>query len=225
MAAAVAALLAAVFETPAPAGAETLDRVVAAVGTRAITASEVEREYRLERVLDGKAPASAPPGEATLDQVRERLIDRVLLEHDVEVTGVKVSPDSGAVQQRLDEIRKKFSNPAAFRSALSDLGLSEGDLRQILANQEEILRLIDQRWRPLASVDSSEIEKYYHDVLLPELARQGSQQPPPLADVESRIREILVQQKIDGLLDNWLKRVRGERDVRVFGAAGLEAGS
>ncbi|HUI41789.1 MAG TPA: SurA N-terminal domain-containing protein [Terriglobia bacterium] len=211
--------------TPALARAETLDRVVAAVGAKAITASDVAAEYRLELLLDGKSPAAARPDAATLNQVRDRLIDRLLLEHEVELDGIKVSPDDSAVDQRLEEVRKKFSSPAAYGAGLQALGLSEDGLRRILAAQEQILRLIDERWRPLATVEAAEVESYYRDTLVPDLARQGGQQAPPLAEVESRIREILVQKKIDALLDEWLKQARTERGARVFGSAGVEAAS
>ena len=202
--------------------AETLDRVVAAVGTQALTASDVQSEYRLELFLDGRTPSGAAPDAATLDQVRERLIERRLLEREVAVEGVTVPPDDGAVAQRLEEARAKFGSEGAFQAALQQLGLNENGLREVLAKQEAILRTIDLRFRPLAAVDAAEIEAYYRDTLLPGLARQGTQQPPALAEVESRIREILVQKKIDDLLADWLKRTRVERDVRLFGGAGLE---
>ena len=40
--------------------AEVLDRVVASIGEVAITRSDVEREYRLERFLDGQWPPPPP---------------------------------------------------------------------------------------------------------------------------------------------------------------------
>lgn len=200
------------------AGVQTLDRVVGAVGNVAITASDVEDEYRLELFLDGKEP-DADPGAAVLNQVRQRMIDRILLEDEARTDSIKVSPDDPAVTARWNDLQKKFSNAEAFAVELKKLGMSEVALKSVLAEEEGILRLIDQRLRPEAVVEPSEIEAYYHNTLVPSLARQGSQQAPPLSDVESRIREILVQQKIDGLLDAWLKRLRNRGDVRVFGSA------
>ena len=65
-------------------------------------------------------------------------------------------------------------------------------------------------------VDPGEIEAYYRDTLVPSL-RKENQSTAPLSEVESRIREILVQQKIDSLLDAWLKRLRNRGDVQIFG--------
>ncbi|HEY6291974.1 MAG TPA: SurA N-terminal domain-containing protein [Terriglobia bacterium] len=200
---------------------QALDRVVAAVGAAAITASDVDKEYRLELFLDGKVPnATAQDADAaTLDQVRGRIIDRTLLEEEAQTSGIKVAPDDPAVDQRLAELRSKFPSPGAFEAGLQALGMREEDLRQVLATEEQILRLIDQRLRPEATVESSEIEAYYRDKFLPELSRQGQTQPPPLSEVEDRIREILTQQKIDVLLGQWVSRLRLNRDVRIYGSA------
>ena len=226
MLAAMLALFAPAVRAQASAGppvatpAQTLDRVVAAVGNTAITASDVEAEYRLELFLDGKALA-APPDAGALNQVRQRMIDRILLEEEVRADGIKVSPDDPAVAARLSELRKKYPDDGSFKASLKSLDMSEEALKSILAREEAILRLIDQRLRPQAVVEPAEIEAYYRDTLVPSL-RKGNQPTPPLAEVESRIREILVQQKIDSLLDEWLKRQRNRGDVQIFGSA--EAG-
>ena len=196
-----------------------MDRVVAAVGTNAITASDVEREYRLELFLDGKLPQAAAPDAATLDQVRNRLIDRTLLENEARRSAVQVAPDDPEVDQRLAEVRRKFPSPDAFEAGLKEAGLSEEDLRRVLATEEQILQLIDQRLRPEAMVEPSEVEAYYRSTFLPELSRQGQTHAPPLNEVEDRIREILTQQKMDVLLERWLKRQRLNRDVRIYGSA------
>ncbi len=192
--------------------------MVAAVGNTAVTASDVEREYRLELFLDGKEPEN-DADDATLKQVRQRLIDRILLEDEERADAIEVSPDDPAVAARWAGLQKRFPSAEAFAGALKKLGMSEGALKEVLAEEEGILRLIDQRLRPQAVVEPSDIEAYYHRTFVPSLEQKGNQQPPPLSDVESRIREILVQQKIDSLLDEWLKGLRNRGDVRVFGSA------
>lgn len=201
--------------------AQILDRVVAAVGNVAVTASDVEHEYRLELFLEGKYP-DGDPDAATLNEVRQRMIDRILLGGEAQADSIKVSPEDAAVATRWGELQKKFPSAEAFAAGLKKLGMNEEALKSVLAEQEGILRLIDQRLRPEAVVESPEIEAYYHNTLAPGLARQGSRRAPPLSEVESQIREILVQQKINGLLDAWLKRLRSRGDVRLFGSA--EAG-
>ena len=205
------------------AAVETLDRVVASVGNTAITASDVEDEYRLELVLEGKDPSGPDPEAATLNGVRDRLIDRILLDEEVQAGQIKVSAHDQTVTDRLQAVRRKFPGEESFQGTLRALGLDEQELREKLAQEEATLRLIDQRLRPVATVEPAAIETYYRDTLLPELGRQGQKPPPALDEVRDRIREILVQQKINQLLAAWLQTLRARREVRLHGSA--EAGS
>lgn len=197
---------------------------MASVGNTAITAIDVKNEYRLELFLDGKSPVAEAPDVKTLDQVRERMIDRVLLDQEARASDIKVADDDKAVDQRVEGIRNRFQSAASYQDGLQALHMTEADLRQDLAEQEAILQLIDQRLRPEATVEPAEIETYYRDTFVPQLARQG-EQPPPLTNVTDRIREILVQQKINGLLEDWLRRLRAAREVKTYGSAEAEAAS
>jgi peptidyl-prolyl cis-trans isomerase SurA len=200
-----------------------VDRVVASVGNTAITASDVEGEYRLELVLEGRNPSGAEPDAATLNRVRDRLIDRILLDEEVQADQIEVSADDPGVTDRLQALRREFPGEESFQASLRALGLDEQELREKLAQQEAILRLIDQRLRPVATVEPAAIETYYRDTLLPELDRQGQKPPPALDQVEDRIREILVQQKINQLLGEWLQTLRTRHEVRLDGSAQAES--
>jgi hypothetical protein len=202
--------------------AETVDRVVASVGHQAVTASDVEKEYRLELFLEGNPPSDAEPGLGALDQVRGRVIDRVLLEDEVQANGIQIAVGDESVVQRLHALRDKFPAAQAYEEGLNAVGISEEDLRVHFAKQAEVLLLIDRRLRPEATVETPEIEAYYRNILIPDLARQGEKQPPALDDVEDRIREILVQKKINALLEAWLERLRAARDVKLYGSAEAE---
>lgn len=201
---------------------ETVDRVVAAVGDKAITASDVEAEYRMELLHDGKNPAASEPDGSTLNQVRDRLIDRALLEQEATTDGIEVAPNDPVVDERLRTLVQKFPAPGTLTADLGKIGLTEDGLRRHLGEEERVLRVIDERLRPQATVEPSEIETYYRETFVPELARQSQQPPPPLAAVEGRIREILTQQKIDMLLVDWLKTLRTSHDVRLYGNAAAE---
>ena len=63
--------------------------------------------------------------------------------------------------------------------------------------------------------DGTEIEAYYRETFLPEYARRGKGAPPALREVESQIREILVQKKIDDELSSWLKELRSTHKVKL----------
>ena len=194
--------------------------MVASVGRTAITASDVQNEYRLELFLESR-PASTEPTAVVLNQVRGRVVDRILLQEEAQSSEIQVDADDQSVTDRMREARDKFPTERTYLDALGAAGMSEDDLRRHFANQAAILLLIDRRLRPEAAVDPSEIEAYYRGTFIPEM-QQKQNQPPALDDVEDRIREILTQKKINILLDAWLERLRAEREVKLYGGASAE---
>jgi len=195
--------------------AQALDRVVAAVGRLAITQSDVMAEYRLEAFLESGQLPSALPDPAAFQRVRDHLIDQKVLTEEAAAEGPEPADSSRSAADQLAALRQRFPSVEAFRSALGSLGTDEQHLLDRFENQERILRIIDGRLRPLANVESRQIEAYYRDRFLPEYAQNNKQTPPPLAQVEGQIREILVQQEIDRLLPSWLEKLRSTHRVRV----------
>ncbi len=197
--------------------AQTLDRVVAAIGNAAITESDVEAEYRFESfVSEGTVPASAPDA-AALAKVRDGTIDARLLTQEAAAEGIQPSDVQPAAQQALAEVRKKCGSEEAFQSSLRALGLTETQLLDHLAEHERMSRIIDLRLRPSVTVEPAEIEAYYHDTFTAEYSKHNpGQAVPPLAQVQSQIREILVQKKVDQQLPAWLDELKATHHVRVF---------
>lgn len=198
----------------ANAAAETLDRVAASIGNVALTASDVEQEYRFELFLNGQSP-SAPPDPATLERVRDRLIEQKLLAEEAEAENVERGdlPRQGA--DALAEVRRKYPSEEAFQAALRTLEMDEREVLKRLEDQAFVLRIIDQRLRPAAWVEHSEIEAYYSKTFVPEYTRHAARPAPALEGVENQIREILVQEKIDQLLPPWLEELQANRRVRL----------
>ncbi len=194
--------------------AQTLDRVVASIGTFAITRSDVEAEYRLELFLKGNATDPGPDA-GTRDSVRERLIDQKLLAQEAEAEGVDRADLLAGAKQTLSEIRSQYANDDTYQNALRALGFTEEQVLSRLQDQVLTLRLIDQRLRPAAWVERPEIEAYYADTFVPESRRQNTGPVPPVDEVEPQIREILVQKKVDQLLTNWLAELKAGRRVRI----------
>jgi hypothetical protein len=195
-------------------GAQTLDRVVASIGHVAITVSDVEQEYRFERFLDAQWPAP-PPNSATLAKARERLTYQMLLTREENpVPGEKAESEKSAAE-RLPALRKGYARPEDFQRALKDLGMTETEVVAHIAQQELMLRLIDERLRPAASPSDDAIADYYRSTFVPEFQKKnGSAAAPSLAEVEGQIREILVQKRINELLDQWIEDLKPTTNVR-----------
>jgi vacuolar-type H+-ATPase subunit I/STV1 len=195
--------------------AEVLDRVVASIGNVAITWSDVEREYRLERFLDGQWPPPAPDSK-TLEQARERLVYQNLLLEEATQDLSRDSTLERTAQEELDGLRKRFPSEGEFQSALQSLHMDEKQILSTLTDQQKVLRTIELQLRPAAAPGTSDVESYYRDVFTPEYTRRHGPPVPSLAEVEGQIREILAQKKIDQLLASWLEELKPSRRVRFY---------
>ena len=195
----------------------TIDQVVASVDGMAITQSDVETEYRTEVFLEeGRVPSMLLDSK-TLSQILERVIDQKLLMGEAAGEHADLAGSQLRAEQTLADLRNHFSSEEAFQAALRSLGLNEEDLLARIEEQELILRIVDQKLRPLVSVGHNEIEAYYRATFLPEWAKKSKENAPALAEVEAQIQEILVQRKIDEQLEVWLKELRAAHHVRVVG--------
>jgi hypothetical protein len=114
----------------------------------------------------------------------------------------------------LKDLRQRaFPGRLSFRAALELYGLTEADLAGFVRGQLEFLDFVDTRFKSGVLVPRPEIETYYSEVYLPQYRASNSASPPPLEDVDDVIEEILVEQRADPLLDDWLKQRRS--DTRV----------
>lgn len=199
---------------PNPASPEILDEVVASVDNQAITRSDLENAYEFEQFLNGQAPAP-PPDPATLITQRDRLVDQKLLLGEAETEGITESDFDESPADTLAGIRKKFKSEGAFQAALQSLGLNEREALARLGDRQRILSLIDNRLRPQARIESPDIEAYYKDTFVPDLAKRSKTPAPPLSEVEDQIREILTQKRIDELLSSWLENLKTSHRVRL----------
>jgi peptidyl-prolyl cis-trans isomerase SurA len=205
--------LAATARVARAAPAESLDRVVASVDYRAITESDVEQEFRLEQFLDGKSPAVSPD-EETKKTVRDRLIDQLLLMEEAEQTAL-VPPSKESSAQELEDVRKQLGSEEAFASALQAVGLSNNQVLERLERRQKVLELIQRRLGPEAFVERAEIEAYYNKTFVPSYQKENSGPVPPLREVSRRIREILIQGRINTLLEDWLKDLKASHRVEL----------
>jgi hypothetical protein len=195
--------------------AEILDRVVASIGDVAITQSDVERQYRLERFLDGQWPAP-PPDSKTLEQVRERLTDqKLLLEEESQDLSLDPALEKTAAEE-LDGVRKRFPSEPDYQSALHALDMDEKQILTTLVDQQRILKIVEQRLRAAAAPGTTDVESYYRDVFTPEYTRTHGSAAPPLTEVQGQIQEILVQKRINQLLASWLEELKPGRQVRFY---------
>lgn len=192
---------------------DTIDRIVAIVNGHAIFQSDWEDAISYEAFIDGRPinKLTAEDRKATLD----RLIDQELLREQLHANAAS-QPERQQVEQRVQEIRKLYpgcETEQGWQATLQRHGLNQQELESRIAQQFELMRLVDARLRPGVQIDSRSIEIYYQETLVPELRKNGAKQLP-LAEVAPKVREVLIQQKINDLLVSWLRNLRAESQIR-----------
>jgi hypothetical protein len=191
---------------------ETIDRIVATVNKQPLLMSDVDESVRVESFLQGRQSANLDPEERKA--VLNRLIDRELLLQQMQAD---YSPADKEVTERVNSIREQLElagNDEAWQKALAAWGLSAADIEAFVRTQLQVMRFVDLRLRPTIRVDEQAIEEYYRDSLVPEVKKSGAE-PEPLQQLRPKIRELLVQKKMDGVLESWLANLRIQSDVHI----------
>jgi peptidyl-prolyl cis-trans isomerase SurA len=83
-----------------------------------------------------------------------------------------------------------------------------------------LLRFIEQRFRSGIRIAPEEIQKYYQETLVPQYTK--SSDAPPLDRISNRIQEILLQQQVNILLNDWLKSLKEQGQVEILDPAFAE---
>src|ERR1035441_8053182 len=202
-----------ILAAPARAG-EVLDRIVATVNGHVILQSDWEDAIRYEAFIAGHQPNDLTGGDR--QEGLDRWIDQELLRKQMHASDFQRASDE-AIAQRIQDVRKQYPDAGSgegWQAALGRHGLTETGLKERVALQLNLMRLVDARLRPNVNIDGKTIESYYNQELLPEL-RQSGAKDVPLADVSGKIKELLTEQKVNELLVAWLQNLRSGSEIRT----------
>jgi peptidyl-prolyl cis-trans isomerase SurA len=204
-------------QAPGPQGIE-LDRLVEVVNDDVILESDVDEERRLA--------AFQPFRDASANGSRQQIIDR-LINRTLILQQARLQPEDEVTDQQVDEqliaLRKEIpackqyqcETDAGWLKFVTDQGFTMGDLRRVWRERMEVLRYIEVRFRSGIHIEDSEIRDYYEKTLLPQYAKQNAT-APKLETISNRIQEILLQQRVSSLLEDWLKSLRAQGTVRAI---------
>ena len=201
------------MSSPARAG-DIVDRIVATVNGHAILQSDWKDALHYEAFIAGHSSEQLTPAE--LKAALDRLIDQELLRQQIRSFDFQHASDQ-EIAARIQEIRRQYpgaESDSGWHAALARYGLTERELKNRVALQLDLLRLVDARLRPTVQIDSKSIESYYNQELLPQLRQSGAPQIP-LAQASPKIKELLTQRKIDQLLTAWLQTLRTGSAIRT----------
>jgi peptidyl-prolyl cis-trans isomerase SurA len=182
-----------------------LDRVLAVVNGEIISLSDVENEL----IFFGEVKPVPEKGfsDSDIQAGIQRLIDHKLLLAEAKRFDVE-NPNSKQIQEKLEEIQKRFSTPGDFEKALRQNAMTLEDLKQKIAEHLIVDRFIDQRIRFFAIVLPEEIAGYYAE-------HQADFQGKPLEEVEKDIERILLEQKEKAKLEDYLRILKNKASIQI----------
>jgi hypothetical protein len=195
------------------ASAQAIDRIAVVVNNQPITMGDWEQQERFEALSNNEPWQGVQRSRAALD----RLIDRALLLGQMQQAGVSRA-DATATAAQLSNLRSqlKLENDDEWRSTLKRYGLLEADVADIIAEQADVLRFMEQRFRPAVHVAPEDVRRYYRETYLPEFAKtaKAGTKPPPVEQVQQQIVAVLVEQRMSDLFSTWLKTLRAQANIR-----------
>jgi hypothetical protein len=195
-----------------------LDRAVAVINGKVILASQV-REAQRFAVFE---PLSAPDGEFTPMEAMRQIVNRTLLLDQMQEQALTAPPSDAEVDDQIALLRKHI--PACGQSCeteegwqrfLKAQGLTEPEFRERWQQRLAILDFVRVRFRTGIRITKPEIETYYKEQLVPEFEARKLQ-PPPLTQVSDRIEEVLLEQHVNGLLEDYLRSLKDAGSVLIL---------
>jgi peptidyl-prolyl cis-trans isomerase SurA len=126
------------------------------------------------------------------------------------------------VDARLAELRKELPacvhqncvTDAGWSAMLAEHNLTPERVNAYLRYRLEILSFIEERFRQGIRIPQDQIADYYNKTLRPQY--KPGEQIPALDQVAPRIQEILLEQQVNLLFDNWLTNLRQQGDVEIL---------
>jgi len=187
-----------------------IDRLIAAVNGKVITEGDLDLARRLNAVIS-TGHSSEPD---TRDREINRLIDQELMRQEL-LNFSMAQEDETGIQDRIQSLREAYAGKGGIPALLQQLGLQESELVSFLRLEPSVLAFVNFRFRPFASISSEEIKAYYEGRLADQLRKSGLALPP-LPQVSGKIEEILREEKINDMLDQWIGNIRRNSHIEYF---------
>ena len=93
------------------------------------------------------------------NQVLESLINRELLFQESKKKGIEVKAE--AVSDELQKIRQRYPNKEEFKKLLSEMGLTESDVKKQIARGMAIQQLIDKEITEKIMISDGKTKSFY----------------------------------------------------------------
>jgi hypothetical protein len=185
---------------------EVLDRIVARVEGDVLLLSEVRTLSRYQELVDGKSESDT--------QILDRLIDQWIVRSEATTARFPL-PSPGDIDKGVERVQRSFPSLAEYDKRKAQVGLSDVEIRELVASQLYLGNYLDSRFRPSAQITPKEIEDFYQTGVVARAQARG-QTPPTLEAAHDLIQEALVQRSIDEQANRWLSESRSRVHIEKF---------
>lgn len=190
-------------------GSTVVDRIAAIVGKHAIRLSDIYRDLRVTEFFNREQPNFSSDAK---HKSAERLIDQAIIGDEIANGGYRRSTEADVEASLRQFLQDRFAGSGGrLREALTLYGLTEDQLREQLLWQLEVLRFIDERFRPSLLVTDEEVRAYY-DQHRPDLRREYPQ-ANGFEALETKIRASLEGGRINQNFVQWLDQARKQNRI------------
>lgn len=185
--------------------ARVVDRIAVRIEGDIILQSQVRELGAFQQLIEGHAEKD--------DSLLSELIEQWVVQTEATASHFP-EPAQSEVDRELGRLTAQFGSPAAYSAKLNEVGLTSKQVQDLLTRQIHVERYLDYKFRPSVQVEPAQIDAYYKNELLPELAKKN-QPAPSRAEVEDQIREVLVQRGISSLTASWLDETKSRLKIEV----------
>jgi hypothetical protein len=185
---------------------EVIDRIMARIEGDVILLSDVRSLGRYQQLVEGKSEGDA--------QLLDRLIDQWIARSEAD-TAQFPHPSDADVTAGVERVQKSFTSTEEYEKKKHQIGLTDADIKTMIAAQLYLGNYLDSRFRPSAKVEPKDIEDFYEKAVVPRAQARG-QAAPSLDAARDYIREALIQRSINDQADRWLSESRGRLRVEKF---------
>jgi hypothetical protein len=183
-----------------PAGAQqggVIDRVLAVVGGQVVSLSDARAVLAFKLVEPRR-------GVDPIAEALDYLVNRQLMLGEVDRYSAP-SPDAAALRQRMEAVRARFPDKAAYEEALTRSALTETRLRDLVGDNIRIENYLEQRFSAAAQPTLEEVERYYLDHRA-NFTVNG--RVLPLEEVQAEAFARVSTERRNFLIADWLDRLR-----------------
>jgi parvulin-like peptidyl-prolyl isomerase len=185
---------------------EVVDRIVARVENDVILLSDLKELKEYQELVDGQSEAD--------NVLLDRLVDQWVVRSEADLSRFP-QPTDAEIDRGVARVEKSFGAPEEFERRKKQAGLSDVEVRKMVAGQLYLSNYLDSRFRPSAQINDSAVADFYKNAVVPRAKARG-QEPPTLEASRDIIQEALIEKDINEQADRWLKESRSRLHVEKY---------